>query len=347
MTPEFRELIARYADTNVELPNLKPVTLAVWILESGRGESRLATEHRNFAGMKYRSEIAQYAKRVNYDAHDGSGYYCEFATLEDFISGYWAFLDRAPYAGWRDLAHDEAEFIRFVGPIWAQDQNYAEKVLNLLPEARDLLDTADAPSASDTNSDAGKLLLGRPNITLSPDGKVATGHNGLQIDYRGVDTCPYGRSASRNQKPFAGIVLHHTSPVHSTEWYVQYQIDGDPARGGHFGYHFYISPAGLIYQGAPLTKRTNHVSPTASVRRSFGSIVQNVNAIGITCARAGTDTGFNPTDAQVQNCKTLAFALCDTFNLPFANVFGHGEVQSNRVASEGKSIASAIRELGA
>ncbi|MEM9230134.1 MAG: N-acetylmuramoyl-L-alanine amidase [Pseudomonadota bacterium] len=343
MTPEFRQLVEIYKATDIEFPNLKPVTVAVWVLESGRGESGLAVNHRNFAGMKYRSEISAYAKRVNYEAHDGNGYYCQFATLADFIAGYWAFLDRSPYEGWRELAHDEIEFIRHVGPIWAEDPNYVEKVLGLLPEARALLDAAEVEVDDGLGADTSRLLLGRPSLTISPDGKVASGNDGLDVIYRGSDDCPYGRTATRNRRAFAGIVLHHTSPRHTTEWYMQYQIDGDPVRGGHFGYHFYISPAGLIYQGAPLTMRTNHVSPSSSVRRSFGSLAQNTNSIGITCARAGTSSGFRPTDEQVREVKALTFALCDVYNIPFSNVFGHGEIQTNRVRSEGLFLAEEIR----
>ena len=126
MTPEFRLLVELYKSMKIEFSNLKPITIAVWILESGRGESGLAVNHLNFAGMKYRTEINAFAKRVNYEGHDGNGYYCEFASLVDFVAGYWAFLDRSPYEGWRQRAHDEIEFIRHVGPIWAEDPNYVE-----------------------------------------------------------------------------------------------------------------------------------------------------------------------------------------------------------------------------
>ncbi|MDJ0631179.1 MAG: N-acetylmuramoyl-L-alanine amidase [Rhodobacter sp.] len=351
-TEQFRSLVALYRSRQIEFNNLKPVTLAMWILESGRGTSGLATNHLNFAGMKYRSEISQFAKRVLYNAHDGSGYYCEFATLDDFISGFWAFLDRSPYEGWRDLGNDEIAFIRHIGGVWAEDPNYVSKVIQLLPEAREMLESEviDVPDPVDVSEEeieeaaGGHLMPGRPTIAISADGKVAMGGNGLEIDYRGVDSCPYGNSATNHKRRFAGLIIHHTSPQHTTEWYVQYQIDGDPGRGGHhFGYHFYISPAGLIYQGAPLTKRTNQISPSNSVRRAFGSHMQNTNSIGITCARAGTSTGFRPTDEQVTKVKQMVFALCDALDIPFSQVYGHGEIQSNRMRSEGAFLAEEIR----
>lgn len=341
---KFNDLIDLYRREQIEFPALKAVSVAMWILESGRGASGLAEQHNNFAGMKYRSEITQWAKRVRYTAHDGSSYYCAFETLDDFIAGYWAFLDRSPYVGWRNFGQDPAGFIAHVGPIWAGDPNYVEKVGDLIPEAEDLLTSGSADDDSGDDDDVTVLLPGRPALTITDGGKRAVGSDGLDINYRGVDTCPYGRDATRRKLAFNSIILHHTSPRHDTEWYVQYQIDGDPGRGGHFGYHFYISPTGVIYQGAPLTKRTNHVkSPSSSVRRSFGRIASNRSAIGITCSGAGLPQGYNPTREQIAMQYDLVFALCDAFEIPFANVFGHGEVQSNRHRTEGRFTAEEVR----
>lgn len=116
-------------------PGLKAVTLAQWLLESGRGTSALARDHLNFAGLKWRQEMAPFATRIDYAAHDGADAYCRFASLERFIAGFWAFLDRRPYAGWPRLAGDPAGFIRFIGPIYTPAPGYSERVLALLPEA--------------------------------------------------------------------------------------------------------------------------------------------------------------------------------------------------------------------
>ena len=140
--------------------------------------------------------------------------------------------------------------------------------------------------------------------------------------------------------------MHHTAADHDIDWYVQYQIDGDPERDppGHYGYHFYIAPNGRIVQGAPLTKRTNHVSPAASVRYEFGRAAQNTNAIGVCCVGAWNGGGFNPTKKQTSEATTLIFALADVYSIPFNNVFGHGELQSNRHREEGTSIARTVRD---
>lgn len=343
-TKPFKTLIAQYSDAVIEFPNLKAVSLAMWLLESGRGASGLARDHLNFAGMKYRPELSDICTRVRYQAHDGQGYYCAFPDLDSFVAGYWRFLDRPPYLGWRDKAGDDLAFLAHIAGIWAQDPQYGDKVAGLLTEARILLGIADSTAVP---SGQAMLMPGRPRLSLSEDGKIAQGIDGLDILYRGDDSCPYGKTATRNRRPFEGIVLHHTSPKHSTQWYVQYQIDGDLARGGHFGYHFYVAPSGVIYQGAPLSKRTNQVSPKPQVRRQTGAFLQNVNAIGITCAQAATDSGFSPTPSQETQVKSLAFALCDALDIPFAHVFGHGELQTNRHQSEGRSLAQDIRAWGA
>ena len=186
-----------------------------------------------------------------------------------------------------------------------------------------------------------------PAIKVSADGKIAIGRNGLDIEYRGSDHCPYGRSATRRRRPFEAIIVHHTASDHMTDWYVQYQIDGDPDRGGHFGYHFYIAPSGKIIQGAPLTKRTNHVKPShRTERKPFGRHAQNSNAIGITCARAGKPS-FQPTPEQIESLEALTFALCQEFGVEFDKIYGHGEVQADRHQTEGTSAALAMRAWNA
>lgn len=194
------------------------------------------------------------------------------------------------------------------------------------------------------SSGRGFSAPGGASITLDSTGKIAIGSDGLTIEYRGSDSCPYGRSATRNKTAFSGIVVHHNDPRASTQSLIRYQLRFDAKRRGHFGYHFYVSPRGKIFQGAPLTKRTNHVSPERHVRRQdVGRNIRNENAIGISCVRAGKKTGFDPTEEQINVVKALAFALIDLYNIPRGNIFGHGEIQTNKMESEGRSLAQEIR----
>lgn len=151
----WQKLVEKYKSAVIEFPNLKPVTLAQWSLESGRGKSELAKKHFNFGGMKYRREMATIAAPVEYEAHDGTETYCKFKSIEDFIKGYWIFIDRFPYAGWRESASSGRDFIGYIGPTYCPTPGYVDKVLRLLPEAERLLDVADEdepdrPSRSDT-----------------------------------------------------------------------------------------------------------------------------------------------------------------------------------------------------
>ena len=355
--PIFNDLLSIYRATPVEFPQLKPASVAMWILESARGASELAAEHLNFAGMKWRTEMKPYGRRVNYDAHDGDGYYCKFNSLSDFIAGYWRFLDRSPYDGWRDHVATPEAFLQYIAPTWAGDAHYAEKTVALLGEARGLLAgdkvTATVPPVPDddilpVDDSAQPTLIGPLGMSLSPDGKQLSCGDSLPIEYRGKDDCPYGRSATASKAPFRAIVLHHNSPVHTTDWYVGYQIDGDHARGGHFGYHIYVAPDGRVIQGAPMSVRTNQISAAPQVRRDFGRFATNSNAIGISCCEAGIvegdrTIGSKPTKAQNIAVFHLVWMLCDLYDIPFGHVFGHGEIQTTRHKSEGAMQAQTVR----
>jgi N-acetylmuramoyl-L-alanine amidase-like protein len=181
-------------------------------------------------------------------------------------------------------------------------------------------------------------------LRISSDGRIALACGNTEIDYRGDDACPYGRQATRDLEPYSAIVLHHNPPYRSLDWLIMYQISGDASRGGHFGYHFYITQDGKIVQGAPLTVRTNHVKGSGfRVRKEFGRLAQNRNAIGITCVGAERPDGSEPTTEQMKTTTSLVQAICRDFNIPFTNVFGHGEVQSDRHPEEGTGIAELVR----
>lgn len=163
-------LVTVYKGEDIRHPQLRAVTLAQWMLESGRAKSRLARDFYNFGGIKWRPEMAAYATKARYEAHDGEDYYCKFATLESFINGYWAFLNRSPYSGWESHVASAEEFINFIGPIYTPTRKYAEKVLKLLPEAEALLSAQ--PTAANVARAAAGTNLGV--IVIDP------GHGGTQ-----------------------------------------------------------------------------------------------------------------------------------------------------------------------
>ena len=173
MSELFDNLISTYKSMNIAFPDLKPVTVAQWILESGRGESSLATMHLNFAGLKWREEMVGFAIPVQHEAHDGIDFYCKFASLREFVTGYWKFLTREPYEGWETRAEQGPnEFIGFIGPIFnPAGQTYVNQVLSLVNEATQRLNAAAAaPLVSPT-----PLVAGAPvAIVIDP------GHGGSE-----------------------------------------------------------------------------------------------------------------------------------------------------------------------
>jgi len=139
-TIKWSELVAAARIAIIPAPRLRAVTLAQWIVESGRGSSDLALQHNNFGGLKWRDEMSGIATKVRYGAHDGFDDYCAFPSVETFIAGYWAFIQRDVYKGWRDHAEDPVGYINFLKARgYAADVNYVSKVLNRLPEAEALL----------------------------------------------------------------------------------------------------------------------------------------------------------------------------------------------------------------
>lgn len=156
----IKRLAQVYAGETIPYPHLKSVTLAQWMLESGRGSSDLAKLHYNFGGLKWRPEMASFASKVTYNAHDGQAAYCKFATLEHFIAGYWAFIGRAPYSGWETHVATPEDYIGFIGPIYTPSQGYAAKVIALMPEASAMLiEGASASAASSGTKDIGTIVL--------------------------------------------------------------------------------------------------------------------------------------------------------------------------------------------
>ena len=140
---KLRNLVSAYKKAEIEFPNLKEITLAQWLLESGRATSKLSIDHNNFAGLKWRDEMRVYAKPVEYNAHDGRTKYCKFERIEKFIKGYWGFLDRRVYDGWKHFADDGEMFLRYIVEAgYCPDNGYQQKVLALVPEAKKLLESS-------------------------------------------------------------------------------------------------------------------------------------------------------------------------------------------------------------
>jgi hypothetical protein len=134
-----------YATTDIEFPHLKAITLAQWMLESGRGSSFLAKEHNNFGGMMWRDEMFTWNIGLNAVEYTSPSdniktFYVSCGTQLGWIKCYWRFIDRAPYIGWRNKVRTGYSYLAFIKECgYAADPNYVDKVLALLPEANEIL----------------------------------------------------------------------------------------------------------------------------------------------------------------------------------------------------------------
>jgi N-acetylmuramoyl-L-alanine amidase len=157
----WNDFVQALKETSVEFEHLKIIQLAQAILESGRGESDLFKIHANPYGMKFRREMRAIADQVLFtDSAGETDIYCKFDDLEEAVKGYWLFIDRPVYSGWRTSSTTPEDYIEFIayagyigGPFDGSDSdrsskdNYIKKILKLLPEAKTLLGIPVAPVA--------------------------------------------------------------------------------------------------------------------------------------------------------------------------------------------------------
>jgi hypothetical protein len=162
---------------------------------------------------------------------------------------------------------------------------------------------------------------------------------GLDIINKSSATATYGKGATRNAKPFSAIVLHHTG-AGTVENLIKYGQTTDRARGGSFGYHFYIDRDGTVYQGAPMDKRTNHVKDPRNLMRVGGGDISNSNAIGISLVATH---GGKETPEQVAAATKLVQSLKQSYKIGEGRIVGHGELQKDREHSEGAAVLRAMR----
>lgn len=199
-TPVFesawKELCAKYAVHSVK-DHWKVASFAQFILESARGESRLAKEALNFAGLKWRPEMAGVATplEIRVPSEPGPVKFCKFKSVDDFIEGYWKFIGREPYEGWRETQTAE----RYIGHLqaagYAADPDYLQKVSSLFTEARKTLNAngADIEEPDRPDKTPSKLIEPPTFQALPPD---------VTFDRQGSYRTPSGYAK--------GLVVHFT-----------------------------------------------------------------------------------------------------------------------------------------
>lgn len=164
-------------------------------------------------------------------------------------------------------------------------------------------------------------------------GSETPGADDLKIKYMGNSSLPYGRSASASARPFQGIVFHWPGQKDcNINAAVNYGLSVDSSRGSsQFGYTFYIDLSGNIAQGAPINKRTNHITG--------GRGLSNSNSMGITLICSDRQSSAT----QLEAAKKLGQAVQVAYNISSGNIYGHGELQADRSRYEGLQAANALR----
>jgi len=210
------------------------------------------------------------------------------------------------------------------------------------------------------------FLAGRAKLAAlpapPPDWAEAAGEDdvlhlaGYTIPYWGKPDAQYGITATKRKKKPKAIIVHytHVKPVLAM---VGYGHRRDFSRGGgSFGYHFYIGRGGGIAQGAPLSRRTNHIKPTFRPQRTkTARHLSSRNTIGISLVggcdpvmslnwwHRSTCTDEYVTEAQLRSGVDLIRAIQKKFDLTCEEVYGHGELQTDRHNFEGETLTKMVR----
>lgn len=165
-----------------EFPELKPIVLAQFYYETGRfnEEEFLAPNHYNFGGLKWREEMAPLASPVKYTSSSDNEYldYCSFKSIDDGLDGYWKFINRSVYDGWREFGKDPIGFMKFInhkGYHPAKDYyltvekllDEATKDLGLEPAPKPQVDKPDKPVLAKISD--GQLRLMHPEASFLPE----------------------------------------------------------------------------------------------------------------------------------------------------------------------------------
>jgi N-acetyl-anhydromuramyl-L-alanine amidase AmpD len=174
------------------------------------------------------------------------------------------------------------------------------------------------------------------------------------VAYWGRPDATYGlRPTSEAAKP-AGIVVHFTDETEVLRL-VRYGHRADPGRGNAaYGYHFYIDQEGRIIQGAPMSKRTNHIKPLGHpARTKTAGHLDGGNSIALSLVGACKSPPLIPityrcneeTISEQQHAAAVALvtALRKQYGVGCRSVYGHGELQTDRKSFEGLTLAQAMR----
>ena len=150
--PQFIDLVKTWLEFPGFPDSLKPITIAQWIEESGRGNSSAARECLNFAGLFWREALRYVdgAKKIRRQLPSETTvkWFTQFDSLSSFCQGYITFINRSHYKGWQKYTNNPRGYLdhlqghrgrnKRVAPYCAKP-GYQNRVMSLLPEAQALI----------------------------------------------------------------------------------------------------------------------------------------------------------------------------------------------------------------
>ncbi|WP_198598257.1 N-acetylmuramoyl-L-alanine amidase [Mangrovicella endophytica] len=299
-TEKFAQLIEIFLRHKNGKLGMRSAAIAQFILESGRGSSELARLHNNFAGIKWRPEMSSVATKVTVDAPSETADFCHFDSIENFVEGYWRFLGRKPYKGWKDHADDSYRFIDFIGPIWASDENYPKKLKALIGEADGLISAHGVSHQTDGGDDHGND--GAPCC----EGMVSDYFSStLEWEKPTVQWDPSPFNWSRGGTEIDTIVMHYTTSRNlsgTVSWFK------DSKNVHKTAAHYVIGRDGTIVQMVKDEDACTHGNS------------QNKRSIGI---EHSAKTGDAMTAEQEEASAALVRWLVQEYEIKLERVIGH------------------------
>ena len=147
----------------------------------------------------------------------------------------------------------------------------------------------------------------------------------VEIADRSTDV---GRSWNFGKMKANSLVVHHTAGRGTVEGVIQ------TFKDRNFPAHFVVDRKGKIHQILGLDQRGQHT------KNSSINDISNKNSWGVEVI-ARDDKDITP--EQVDATMRLSKYLNETQGMPMDRIFGHGEINTHKRATEGKTIVTALR----
>ena len=201
---EFIEQIATYVKKYAYLYGIEvhsPI-IAQAILESGWGESSLASEYHNYFGLKcggaWNGKSVNMATQEEYTAGvmtDIRDNFRVFDSMEDGVKGYFDFINYSRYANLKGVKNPEEYCRRIKADGYATSSRYVDSLLRVIRENNLTRFDADEPIKEEPKKEDGDDMR-KEELT----GDILTGAEIIEILAKRVIKGDYGNGQERREK---------------------------------------------------------------------------------------------------------------------------------------------------